>query len=189
MKNDAKCGHIKRDGQACKLSAGYDTDHPGTGKCCHHEYPNPYSIRHESKKLPEGFCVCRSRYEKNALKRLDSDLNVMRYKYEPYSIHYNYNGIAIEDNYKPDVWVEYMDGRKTLIEIKTRAEMSIPRNEDTYEKNYAKFRAADLFAKQREIGFIIWVYYKWEIEVWSFNDFCQKAGRLGTRICIKVIDS
>jgi hypothetical protein len=188
LKEDTKCGCIiKSNGRACKLHAGHDTSHPGEGRCCYHEYPNPNLIRHESRKLPKGFCVCHSRYEKNALERLDSDSSVIRYKYEPYSIPYDCNNR--EDIYKPDGLVEYTDGKKILIEIKTKAEMSLSKDVMKYKENYGKFKAADLFAKERGIEFMIWVYDKWKVEVWSFEKFCQYTSQLSGRISIRIVGS
>lgn len=59
----------------------------------------------------------RSSYELKYMKELDSSSNVLRWEYEPkgYVIRYEFEGSRL---YKPDFLVIYVDGTRSLVEIK-----------------------------------------------------------------------
>jgi hypothetical protein len=148
--NDNYCD-ANIQGRTCTLPAGFRTPHPGAGKCFHHEYSDKKPIPHESEKLLGRSCFCKSIYEKYALTYLDQDEKVVEYGYETLQIPYYF----VDSNltYTPDLLVTYLDGKKVIVEIKTKGEI-----DSQNEQNYEKFKSADLYAKEHGLEFIIWIY-------------------------------
>lgn len=105
---------------------------------------------HESSKA--GIVLYRSSYEQKAYELLDLDSTVIKYLVEPFSIFYGNN-----QWYKPDLLVEYCDGRKILIEIKASWNVNSP---NTVLKTSA---AIEFVSKSSDISeYIIWT----ENELW-----------------------
>jgi hypothetical protein len=107
------------------------------------------------------------------LETLDSDPNVRRYTYEPhFRIPYIYYGK--EHIYTPDILVKYFSGKRVIAEVKNIVEMGSPLVD---ERNYAKFKAADLFAREIGMEFMIIVYDEFKKQDWSFKRFCDYTGQ------------
>ena len=89
----------------------------------------------------------RSSYELIAFTILEG-LSVVKFYYtEPFRIPYDKNGQIC--NYVPDVLIEYIDGRKELIEIKPKIFL----NEET---NILKFNAAQQYCEENKYDFSVW---------------------------------
>jgi hypothetical protein len=93
----------------------------------------------------------RSSWEKEVYELLDGDDNVKHYEVEPCSIAY-YTQKKYKRHYIPDLLIVYKDGTKKLIEIKPSTFVS-------YEKNIAKFKAAQSRCDKEN----------WLFEVWTEN--------------------
>lgn len=89
----------------------------------------------------------RSLFELNAVVHLECDNNVISYTMEPFRIEYEYEGKI--RNYIIDCLVEYVDGKKVLIEFKPNCHLK-------NLKNIAKFEAAEKFALKNDMLFEIW---------------------------------
>jgi hypothetical protein len=98
----------------------------------------------------------RSSYEKRALLVLDACVDVLDVVAEPFSIAYTLKDGSIH-NYLPDFLVSLQDGEQVLVEVKPEIFISD-------ELNQIKFKAASIFAKENNLGFLIWT------EKFLFND-------------------
>ena len=109
--------------------------------------------------------VYRSSYEFKYMRQLDNDPKVKQWASEEFSIPYYSKVDGRKRRYFPDMYVEYVDGRKELIEIKPLSQCLPPKanakrsrrkmlNEIvTYERNQAKWAYAKEWCKQRGIQF------------------------------------
>lgn len=88
----------------------------------------------------------KSGMECNFFECLESDVDVMGYKYEGMKIPYFFQGKW--HNYIPDLRVEFIDGSVELWEIK-------PANQTHYEKNKAKWAAANNFCSNMGWNFVV----------------------------------
>ncbi|GAW93980.1 WYL domain-containing protein [Calderihabitans maritimus] len=100
-----------------------------------------------SSKVKGGFCLCRSPLEEMEFEKLDNDDEVLAYEVEPFKIRY-YAGSKVR-YYIPDLLVTYRDGRRVIAEIKTLSEVRL-------EKNQAKFKAIEQYAKEHGYEFEVW---------------------------------
>ncbi len=89
----------------------------------------------------------RSTYELAAYEILENDVEVVSYVCEPFFIFYIYKGK--KKRYIPDIFVEYRDGIKLLIEV-----MSVWQYSD--EKKLAKLEAGKHYCKEQGFEFNIW---------------------------------
>jgi hypothetical protein len=89
----------------------------------------------------------RSSYELMAFTILEGLSAVKFYHTEPFRIPYDKNGQIC--NYVPDILVEYIDGKKELIEIKPKIFL----NDET---NLLKFDAAQQYCKENNYVFSVW---------------------------------
>ncbi len=88
----------------------------------------------------------RSGLELKFIKHLEKNPKVRRYKAESLQIEYFFNGR--DHNYIPDILVEYTDGKVELWEIK-------PKSQTKWDKNIAKWKAANIYCKKRNWEFIV----------------------------------
>jgi hypothetical protein len=109
-------------------------------------YKDDYPIFYHSNKIPTKGGLCRSPIELKYFKELDNDSEVISYIPEPCKIPYNFNNENL--NYIPDVLIQYANGIKKLVEIKTMREVAEP-------INIAKFNAAKKYASNNGMLFKI----------------------------------
>ena len=83
-----------------------------------------------------GDFTTKSSYETRYVEILEADEEVVAFKYEPFSIEYEFEGATL--NYTPDFLVLYLDGHEELAEVKPERMVSLPKNE-------AKFEAAESY--------------------------------------------
>lgn len=102
---------------------------------------------HKSPKAGDIFY--RSSYEKKAYLILDSDDTVVNYSAEKHRIPYQHPEKKTASTYLVDIEVEYVDGNKTIIEVKPHAWL----NDDVV---IAKVDAAILFAEDHDMKFEVW---------------------------------
>lgn len=88
----------------------------------------------------------RSGLELKFIKHLEKNPKVRKYKAESLQIEYSFNGGT--HNYIPDILVEYTDGKIELWEIK-------PKSQTKWDKNIAKWKAANVYCKKRNWEFIV----------------------------------
>ncbi len=88
-----------------------------------------------------------SSYELHAFIRLEHDDSVKSYGRCGFSIIYINSGLA--KRYIPDIFVEYTDGRKCIIEVKPLLKV----NEAT---NLTKARAGEEYCRENGLQYIIW---------------------------------
>ena len=93
-----------------------------------------------------GIFRTRSSYETAYVKILDNDYNVKEFKYEPFYIDYEHNGI--KKIYIPDFLVKYNDGHIELIEVK-------PLRMINMNINQMKFKAAEEYSITNNMKFMI----------------------------------
>lgn len=98
---------------------------------------------HHSTKMQRDF-YHRSGYEKTVYELLDSWNEVLAYDVEPFNIPYIHEGEVHQ--YKPDIFVVFIDDRKEIWEIK-------PSNQTSLQKNKDKWVAARAACDARGWGF------------------------------------
>ena len=89
-----------------------------------------YGVRLKTSK--GGQFTTKSTYETKYVEVLQEDTNVVAFRYEPFDIEYEFNGVKLY--YTPDFLVSYVDGHEELIEVKPAKMIAWP-------KNQAKFNA------------------------------------------------
>ncbi len=140
-------GKTNRGGK-CHKPAGWGTDHPGVGRCVHHEWTDPlFPAKYKSRKILKGYALCRSPIELEIFKDLDFNSEVITFTPEPFDIPYEYKGKV--HKYIPDILINYNNGNQKLIEIKTIEDVVKPRN-------IAKYNAAKQFCNMKGFKFEIW---------------------------------
>ena len=90
---------------------------------------------------------CRSTYERAVVEQLDTSPIIQSFQSEPYAVPYEFEGRA--RSYIPDLEVEFVGGEKQLIEIKPKVLKQEP-------QNLVKFRAADRYAREHGMRFVVW---------------------------------
>jgi len=129
-----------------------------------------YKPSHPEKWVTSSSIIYRSSWEFYFFKWCDSNPSVTKVASEEVAIPYFYSVDQKWHRYFPDCLIEYTDKhgttRTVMIEIKPRSERSAPKKGKksektyltevfTYEKNIAKWTAADAWCKEREIKFMI----------------------------------
>lgn len=89
----------------------------------------------------------RSSWEQKVIESLDKDENVLMFIHEPFSIPYVFENV--NKNYVPDIFIEYRDNTKKLIEIKPEYFVDCPINQ-------SKFSAAEQYCEEKGIIFEVW---------------------------------
>jgi len=100
-----------------------------------------------SPKLKNGYGWCRSPLEEQEYEKLDVCEEVVSYEIEPFKIRY-YAGNQVR-SYIPDVLVEYKDGKRVIVEIKTLSDILLTENQ-------VKFKAIEQYAKENGYEFEVW---------------------------------
>lgn len=111
--------------------------------------------------------VYRSSWELAVLKWADANESIKSYSSEEIVIPYYYEIDKKTHRYFVDMFIEYTDGRKVLVEIKPKKQTGMPspkgKNKQqylseaiTYVKNQNKWKAAVDFCKERRWIFEIW---------------------------------
>ncbi len=107
-----------------------------------------FPIIYRSEKIPGKCAICQSPIEYTIFQELDLDPEVKDYIPEPFRIPYEYRGKA--HDYIPDILIRYTNSNQKLIEIKTLADVIMPRNK-------AKLTTAKIFCDSSNIEFEIWI--------------------------------
>lgn len=140
----------------------------GWYKLSHPEkFIKPIDTTMESTRITEsGLCIeYKSSLERKAFAYADINPKVKYFSIEPFAIKY----IKPTDNkvhrYYIDLFIEFVNGSKFMVEVKSFAETQMPRGNaksgahlkqlETFLINQAKWRAATKFASQKGIKFII----------------------------------
>lgn len=127
-----------------------------------------------TRKNGKNFQIVRSKYEALFAKYLDQNSQVIKWKYEPFWIPYEYNGKV--EKYYPDFLVEWENGSKWIVEVKPEA--------PDEAQNLAKFDSAKKWADKSGFKFVLvteenfpWVdkYYD------DVENFGMVLGRLESR--------
>ena len=119
-------------------------------------YVRPDSCK---KYFGSGPIIYRSSYERKFIVWLESNKRVARWTSEAISIPYKYIDGKIH-RYYPDYYVEMVDGRKFIIEIKPYNQTHPPVNDNLYanrewSKNVRKWDSARQFCKEHGLEFQI----------------------------------
>lgn len=104
---------------------------------------------HTSVKIPSMEATFRSHLERYTFDLLDHWDSVKSYEVESLRIPYSYRGK--QHIYKPDIIIRFKNGRKKIVELKTKNFIEDGRNK-------AKFEAADKFAKENGYTFDVWTW-------------------------------
>jgi|GEM_PF-7025594 len=107
------------------------------------EYPKPW----HSLKLTNSLGKCRSPLEEKVMTALDEDDEVVGYEIEPFKIRF-WAG-SVQRFYTPDLLVTYSNGRKVIVEIKSKRDVSLA-------INLAKFQAIEQYAIENGYTFEVW---------------------------------
>lgn len=129
----------------CQMTVTVWHDFSGDGKKKKTRKPKARQGFHESTKMREELHY-RSGYEKEVYELLDEDAEVLSYYVEPFKIPY-YHGKDWHE-YIPDLRVNYVDGKTDIWEIK-------PASQTTYQKNKAKWAAAQEHATKLGWNFMV----------------------------------
>ena len=132
---------------------------------------NPHKYKGDPKRI-----VFRSLWERQLFKWCDEHCFVKAWSSEEIVVPYRCDTDKQLHRYFPDVFIEFSDGRKLLIEVKPKKETVQPRVPKrktkrfitevlTYVKNTSKWAAAEAYAKERG----------WTFEIWS-EDMLRKLG-------------
>lgn len=113
--------------------------------------------------------VYRSRWELFAFKWCDENKDIVKWSSEEIVVPYVYEVDQRFHRYFLDLYIEFSNGNKLLVEIKPEKETkppSLPAGKKktkryiteglTFVKNQNKWQAADKFAKKRGWKFVIW---------------------------------
>jgi hypothetical protein len=109
--------------------------------------------------------LCRSKWERMFCQWVDVNKNIVEWSSENIQISYLDNNKP--RRYYPDFYVMTNTGERWIVEIKPEREIHPPRNskkkslktiqteQRTYQRNMAKFKAANLYAKKMGMSFKI----------------------------------
>lgn len=124
------------------------------------KYKQGYVRKDSCKKyFGPGPIIYRSSYEKKFIVWLESCKKVLRWTSENIGIPYAWEDGKIH-TYFPDYYVEMVDGKKILVEIKPFSQTHPPINANEYNlkewsKNKSKWMAAKEFCKRNQLEFQI----------------------------------
>lgn len=130
-------------------------------------YRGKYTPKNKTKYKGDPTSVTyRSLWERNAFRWCDDNPNIKKWSSEEVIIPYYYEVDKRYHRYYVDLFIEYTDGRKVLIEIKPEKETAPPTGARrtkryisegfTYIKNMNKWEAANEYCKDRNWTFQIW---------------------------------
>lgn len=130
-------------------------------------YKGKYTPKNKTKyKGDPTAIVYRSLWERNAFRWCDDNPNIKEWSSEEIIIPYYYEVDKKYHRYFVDLFIEYTDGRKVLVEIKPEKETAPPTGARrtkryisegfTYIKNMNKWEAASEYCKDRNWEFQIW---------------------------------
>ena len=113
--------------------------------------------------------ICRSSWEKKVCRNLDGNTNVRRWGSEIAVVPYVSAVDGQWHRYFVDFYVELMDDRKFLVEVKPSGETQEPKlpksgrmtksylmAQETWARNLSKWAAAKEYAEKRGMKFVIW---------------------------------
>lgn len=134
----------------------------------HSKFVRP--IDEHMKSYKDGEVNYKSRLELKAIKYADFNKFVVKWSLEPFAIKYIKPTDGKIHRYYVDMFLEFENGEKILVEIKSKGETVPPRKPSkkttkseanyqralqTYAINQAKWKAAEAFAKKNKMKFII----------------------------------
>lgn len=130
-------------------------------------YKGKYTPKNKTKYKGDPTSITyRSLWERNAFRWCDDNPNIKEWSSEEIIIPYYYEVDKKYHRYFVDLFIEYTDGRKVLIEIKPEKETAPPTGARrtkryisegfTYIKNMNKWEAASEYCKDRNWEFQIW---------------------------------
>jgi hypothetical protein len=135
---------------------------------CPEKFAKPIDEHMQSFK--DGHVEFKSMLELQAIKYADFNKHVVKWSVEPFHIKYVKPTDGKKHRYFIDLFLEFSTGDKFLVEIKSKGETKKPRKPRkkteqslmnyqkammTYSVNQAKWKAAEEFAKQNKMRFII----------------------------------
>ncbi len=101
-----------------------------------------------TKKVPTGYVAYESQLERDFFLLCDHDPSVLRFQHQPIKIPLK-NGKKGSSGYTPDVFIEFMNKTKVLIEIKEELDQK------TVLKNKNKWNTAKKWAEKRGVIFSV----------------------------------
>lgn len=130
-------------------------------------YSGVYKVQNPEKYKGKAHeVIYRSRWEMFAMKWCDENKDIVKWSSEEVVVPYIYEVDNKFHRYFLDLYVEYKNGDKVLIEIKPEKETKPPTGKKntkryiseglTYVKNQNKWKAADRYAKKRGWTFVVW---------------------------------
>lgn len=129
----------------------------------------------KEKYLGSGQIIFRSIWERNTFKWLDENPKILKWSSEEIAIPYICETDNRPHHYFPDLYVELENGVNLLVEIKPYEQTTPPKPRKktkkfisevmTYAKNKSKWIAANKFAADNGMQFVIWT----EKELKSFG--------------------
>ncbi len=99
-------------------------------------------------KMSDGVPEYRSSWELKFMQWLDNNPEIIKWASEPFSIAYYSTEDQRIRNYFPDFYMEYIDGRKIIVEIKPNAQKVLTRNQE-------KWAAAEKLCREKELLFVV----------------------------------
>ena len=128
-------------------------------------YKSRYKLKNPDKYIgdPEKI-IARSSWERAAFSWCERNENVIKWSSEELIIVYLSQVDKRVHRYFPDLFIEYGDGRKVVIEIKPASQTIQPKKKGkrylreslTYIKNVSKWQAAKEFCRKNDLDFEIW---------------------------------
>lgn len=139
-------------------------------------YQGKYKIKNPEKYAGDpSNVVYRSMWEKNVMRFLDENTDVIGWSSEEIVIPYYYDVDKRYHRYFPDFAVKWKNGKTSLIEVKPNKETRPPKGNKrtkryinealTYVKNENKWEAAKEYCADRKWEFLIWT----EVELESMG--------------------
>ena len=117
-------------------------------------YINPESCKKLFPQMKHERIIFRSSYEKKFVYWLENNPSVKYWGSECLKIPYFYPGDGKTHSYYPDYFVEVVDGRKMVVEIKPSSQTVPPKSENNwytqeYRKNMCKWKATKEFCENK----------------------------------------
>ena len=134
-------------------------------------YKGRYKIKNRDKYLTNAdYCIYRSSWESALMRWCDISTNVLKWGSEivkiPYILKHGDSDLPKVHTYIIDFVIKFNNGQWYLIEVKPEKETKPPRNSKnkykfikeslTWEKNKAKWKFANEYAKSKNMRFAIW---------------------------------